>query len=38
MMPRQMINNFAETFGAGDILNNALQGEFQSGLQNMVSF
>lgn len=36
---RQMINNFAENLSVpGDILNNVLQGEFQSGLQNTGKF
>ena len=36
---RQMINNFAENLSVpGDILNNVLQGEFHSGLQNTGKF
>ena len=36
---RQMINNFAENLSVpGDIVNNVLQGEFQSGLQNTGKF
>ena len=36
---RRMINNFAENLSVpGDILNNVLQGEFQSGLQNTGKF